>query len=145
LEFSDKYKKLGQILSQKLRDENYEAYLERKEYAKSMTFEEYMQLPRNSNYAPEFQKLDDERFEFLNSLNEEQLDILDKMMLSLLDNTAFNFLREIEENLDENESIGLIINGVKVEEITKEFLSGTLFGEYFLWLEKNSKYGKFQH
>ncbi|NND77804.1 MAG: hypothetical protein HKN39_06440 [Flavobacteriales bacterium] len=145
MEFSDKYKKLGQILSQKLRDENYKAYLERKEYAKSMSLEEYKQLPRNSNYAPGFQKLDDERFEFLNSLNEGQLEILDRMMLSLLDNTAFNFLREIEEYLDEDESIGITIDGVNVEKITQEFLSGTMFGEYFLWIENYSKYGKFQH
>ncbi|MEZ4933960.1 MAG: hypothetical protein R2788_17780 [Saprospiraceae bacterium] len=145
MEFSDKYKKLGQILSQKLRDENYEAYLERKEYAKSMTLKEYKQLPRNPNYAPEFQKLDDERFEFLNSLNAEQIKILDRMMLSILDNTAFNLLREIEENLDEDESIGLTIDGVNVEKIAQEFLSGTMFGEYFLWVEKYSNYGKFQH
>jgi hypothetical protein len=78
-------------------------------------------------------------------LNEEQLEILDRMMLNLIDNTAFNFLREVEENLDEDESIGLTINGVTVEEITQEFLSGTMFGEYFLWIEKNNKYGKFQH
>ena len=72
MELSDKYKKLGQILTQKLRDENYEVYLERKKYAKSMSIEEYKQLPINSNYAPEFQKLDDERFKALNSFNEEQ-------------------------------------------------------------------------
>jgi hypothetical protein len=145
LEFSEKYKKLGRILTQKLRDENYEAYLERKKYAKSMSIEEYEKLPKNPNYAPEFQKLDDERFEFLNSLNEEQLKILDRLMLNLLDDAAFNFLREIEENLDEDESIGLTIEGEKVEKITHEFLSGTMFGEYFLWIENNSKYGKYQH
>ena len=145
MEFSDKYKKLGQILTQKLRDENYEAYLERKKYARSMSIEEYKELPRNPKYAPEMQNLDDERFEFLNSLDEKQLKVLDRMVLNLLDDTAFNFLREIEENLDEAKSIGLTIDGEKVEKITREFLSGTIFGEYFLWIEKNSKYGKFQH
>jgi len=38
----------------------------------------------------------------------------------------------------------LTINGKKVENINTEFLSGTLFGEYFLWIEKNSKFGEFQ-
>ncbi len=142
---SDKYKKLGEILTRKLRDENYKTYLERKKYAKSISIEEYRQIPRNPNYSEEFKKLDDERFEFLNSLNDKQLRTLDKLMLNLLDETAFNFLREIEENLEENESIGLTIEGEKVEKMTNELLSGSLFGEYFLWIEENSKYGKFQH
>lgn len=145
MEHSDKYKKLGKILTQKLRDENYQAYLERKEYAKSISIEEYKQLPRNQNRDPEFQKLDDERFEFLNSLNSKQLETLDKLILNLIDDTAFNFLREIEENLNEKERIGMTIEGEKVETISSEFLSGTMFGEYFLWIEENSKYGKYQH
>ena len=142
--FSKNHEELGEIIVQKLRDENFEQFLESSNYAKSISADAYYKLPRNPNYDPEQQKLDDDRFDFLNSLNEKQSEVLSKMILNILDSTAFNFLREIEENLDEDESIGLTINGDKVENISDELLSGTLFGEYFLWLEENSKYGKFQ-
>ena len=74
-----------------------------------MTLEEYYQMHWNPNYDPESQKTDDERFEFLNSLKSKQLEQLDKLILSILDSTAFNFLREVEENLMEDKSIGLTI------------------------------------
>ncbi|MFK7972086.1 MAG: hypothetical protein AB8F95_17085 [Bacteroidia bacterium] len=144
MEISFKYKKLGQILIQKLRDENYELYLERKEHTRSISHEEYKRSQISQHASPELQKLYDERFEFLKSLSEEQLRVLDKLVLHLLDSTAFNFLREIEENLDEDKSIGLTIDGENIEKTAEEFLSGTMFGEYFLWIEKNSKYGDFQ-
>ena len=99
---------------------------------------------KKKNLLPEFQKLNDERFEFFNSLTEKQTETLNRIVLNILDSTAFNFLREVEENLDENKSIGMTINGKKVENISSELLSGTLFGEYFLWVEKNSKFGEFQ-
>lgn len=144
MEFSKNYKNLGEIIVQKLRDENFESFLESKTFAKSLSIEEYYKLPRNPNYDKEQQKLDDERFDFLNSLNEKQSEVLNKLIINILDSTAFNFLREVEENLDKDKSIGLTINGNKVESFSNELLSGTLFGEYFLWLEDNSKYGAFQ-
>lgn len=145
MEFSENYIELGKIVVKKMRDENFENYIKIRDYGKSMSIKQYSELPRNSNLAPEFQKLNDERFEFFNSLNEMQTETLNRIILNILDSSSFNFLREIEENLEENNSIGLTINGEKVESITTEFLSGTLFGEYFLWIEKNSKFGKFQH
>ena len=52
-----------------------------------------------NNYTIEFQKLNDERFEFFNSLTEKQTETLNRIVLNILDSTAFNFLREVEENL----------------------------------------------
>ena len=144
MEYSKDYKELGEIIVKKLRDENFEYYVKNRDFGKSMTEKEYSELPRNPNLAPEFQKLKDERFEFFNGLNDKQTEILNRIVLNILDSAAFNFLREIEENLDDNKSIGLTVNGQKVENITTELLSGTLFGEYFLWTEKNSKFGEFQ-
>ena len=134
----------AKIIIKKLRDENFKYYLDLKKRAGSMSLEEYYKLPRNPNYVPELQKIDDERFEFLNSLDETQKKALDKLMLNSLDSTAFNFLREIEENLNKEKSIGLTINGKKIEEYTKQLLSGTLFGEYFIWCENFSDFGEFQ-
>ncbi|WP_298545665.1 hypothetical protein [uncultured Aquimarina sp.] len=144
MEHSRNHNELAEIIVKKLRDENFEQFLKSKDYAKSMSSEKYWKKPRNPNLDKELQKLLDERFDFLNRLSERDSGILERMILNILDSTAFNFLREIEENLEENKSIGLSINGEKVEKITTELLSGTLFGEYFLWLEKNSKYGNFQ-
>jgi hypothetical protein len=144
MEFSKDYKELGEIIVKKLRDENFEYYAQNRDFGKSMTEKEYSELQRNPNLAPEFQELKDERFEFFNGLNERQTEILNRIVLNILDSAAFNFLREIEENLDDNKSIGLTINGQKIENITTELLSGTLFGEYFLWAQKNSKFGEFQ-
>ena len=144
MDFSKDYKELGEIIVKKLRDENFEYYEKNRDFGKSMSKKEYSELPRNPNLVPEFQKLEDERFEFFNGLNERQIEILNRLVLNILDSTAFNFLREIEENLNDSKSLGLTINGHQVENITTEFLSGTLFGEYFLWTEKNSKFGEFQ-
>ena len=135
---------LGEIIIKKLRDENFESFLAQRKQAESITLEEYKKLPKNPNYAPELQKIDDERFELLNSLNENQKQILDKLILNILDSTAFNILREIEENLDNENGIGLTINRKKIEEINQDFLSGTLFGEYFLWCQNFSKFGEYQ-
>ena len=144
MEFSKNYVELGEIIVKKMRDENFENYIRIRDYGNSMSLKQYSELPKNPNLAPELQKLSDERFEFFKSLNEMQTEILNRIILNILDSCSFNFLREIEENLEENNSIGLTINGEKVENITTEFLSGTLFGEYFLWTEKNSKFGEFQ-
>ncbi|WP_144894325.1 hypothetical protein [Flavobacterium tiangeerense] len=140
-----KLEKFAEILIQKLRDENYEFYLSQKNYSQSMTLDEYNQKSKNPNYDTESQKTDDERFEFLNSLSAKQIEQLDKLILSTLDSTAFNFLREVEENLLTDKSIGMTIEKHNVEQFTKELLSGTLFGEYFLWCKQKSKFGKYQY
>ena len=145
LTYMDKLNEFGKIIVDKLRDENFEYYLGLRKKADSMTIEEYYNLPRNINYESELQKNDDEKFELLNSLNEAQKQALDKLILNMLDSNSFNFLREVEENLDENKSIGLTITGEKIEENTNDLLSGTLFGEYFIWCEKFSKFGKYQY
>ena len=144
-QFSDQYRALGQIITQKLRDESFAHYQQMKDFAKSMSAAEYRELERNPRLDPALQRLKDERFELLNQLDNRQTEILDRLVLSVIDLTAFNFLREVEEHLDEEESIGLTIKGQKVEGIADEFLSGTLFGEYHQWVEEHSKYGSVQH
>lgn len=140
----ERLERFAEIIVRKLRDENYEFYINQKKHSQSMTLDEYNSKPRNPNYDQELQKIDDQRFEFLNSLNKNQLNQLDKLILSTLDLTTFNFLREVQENLFEDNSIGLTIESQKIEELTKHLLSGTLFGEYFLWCEQKSKFGKYQ-
>jgi hypothetical protein len=83
-----------------MRDENFENYIRIRDYGKSMCMEQYSELPRNSNLAPEFQKLNDELFEFFNSLNEVQTESLNRIILNILDSSSFNFLRGIEEILE---------------------------------------------
>ena len=143
MEFSKDYKDLAEIIVSKFRDENFKNYLEYKEYCLQTSKEEFEK--RFENMAEDLALIEKERFEFYNSLSNKQRDTLDKLMLNSFDDTAFNVLREIEENLDEAESIGLTINGKPIEKIREEFWSGTCFGEYFMWLEQKSNYGKYQH
>jgi len=139
-----KLEKFAEIIN-KLRNEKYEFYLSQKDFSQSTTIEEYYQKPRNPNYDPESQKTDDERFEFFSGLSSIQIEQLDRLILSTLDSTAFNFLREVEENLLTDKSIGMTIEKHNIEQLTKELLSGTLFGEYFLWCEQKSRFGKYQY
>ncbi len=142
MDFSKDYKDLAEIIVSKFRDENFKDYLEQKEYCLQTSKEEFGK--RFENMAEDLAAIEKERFEFYNSLSTEQRDTLDKLILKSFDAAAFNVLREIEENLDEHKSIGLTINGKPVEQIINEFWSGTCFGEYFMWLEQKSKYGKYQ-
>lgn len=144
MESSKNYNDLAEIIIKKLRDENFQYYMQNRDFGKSMNEKEYSELPKNPNLAIELQELRDERFEFFNGLTQKQTEILNRIILNILDSTAFNFLKEIEENLCENESIGLTINGQKVDNIMSELISGSFFGEYFVWTEKISKYGEFQ-
>ena len=139
------YCDLGEIIVKKLRDENFKHFLNSLTYSKSISLEEYNKIPKNNNILEEFRKNTDNNFKFLNSLDGFQTEELKKLILRVLDNTAFNFLREIEENYIDDRSIGLSFRGNDIKEIYDKFLSGTFFGEYFLWLEKFSSYGKFQH
>ena len=140
-----KYNDFGKAIIEKLRDENFSNYLKSTELARKITKEDYYNLERNKNYDSNLQKIDDERFEFINSLDDNQKEQLDRLILKTLDATAFNFLREVEESFHFNESIGLIFKGKSIEDIYDEFLSGTFFGEYFLWINKFSKYGEYQY
>ena len=140
-----KHDDFGRKIVEKLRDENYDNYLNQADSARKISLKEYHDLPKNEEYDPNLKKIEDERFEFINGLSDKQKEQLDKLILQTLDATAFNFLREIEEGLHDNKSIGLTFQGSSIAEIYNEFLSGTFFGEYFLWLEKFSKHGEFQH
>lgn len=141
--FSKEYKDLAKIIVSKFRDENFKNYLEYKEYCLQTSKDDFEK--RFENMAEDLALIEKERFEFYNSLSKKQSDSLDKLILNSFDDTAFNVLREIEENLNEAKSIGLTVNGQPIEKIRNEFWSGACFGEYFLWLEQKSNYGKYQH
>ena len=63
MEFSKGYKEFGEIIVKKLRDENFENYVNNRDFGNSMSEKEYFELAINSNLAPELQQLKDERFE----------------------------------------------------------------------------------
>lgn len=144
MKFSKEYNKLAKTVVHKFRDENFKMYKEYQTYCLKTSNEKFY-ANINPNKAEEFKSNEKERFEFYSSLNESQLRILDKLILNILDHSAFNVLREVEENLETDEGIGLTVDGKPIENINHEFLSGTCFGEYFLWLENESEFGNYQH
>ncbi len=141
----DKYNSLGKLIVKKLRDETYDNYKKEIDNSKSLSVEEYYQLPRNIEYDKNLQNIEDERFEFFKSLNEKQKEQLDKLILKTLDETAFNILREIEDGHSLGESISLKFNNTSIDDVYDEFLSGTFYGEYFLWLKSFSDFGEYQY
>lgn len=144
MEFSENYVEFGKKIIRSLRDNTYKNYEQLLNYSQSMTLDEYKNLPKNPNIDEKIQENIDDSFKFLNSLNSFQTKQLSKLILKTLDDTAFIFLREIEEGLIDNDSIGLTYKGKDIKHIYNEFLSGTFFGEYFLWAENYSLYGKVQ-
>jgi len=142
MNFSKDYISFGTKIIENFRDKNYKSYKQLLEYSQSMTLEEYDNIHKNPNIDKKIQENVDNSFKFLNSLNKFQTEQLNKLVLKTLDDTAFFFLREIEEGLIINESIGLTYKGKEISNIYNEFLSGTFFGEYFLWAENYSLYGK---
>tara|TARA_R110001583_G_scaffold60219_13_gene179047 strand:- start:1335 stop:1772 length:438 start_codon:yes stop_codon:yes gene_type:complete len=145
MSIQNKYNEFGKKIVEKLRDENYKSYLKQNKLPREISLEEYYKLPRNNEYDPSLQKIDDERFEFINSLSNKQKAQLDKLILKTLDESAYNLLRTIEEDFFTKKSIGLTYEGKSLEEIYGEFLSGSFFGEYFLWIGKFSGYGGYQY
>jgi len=80
-----KYEKFGRLIVSKLRDEVYSNYLEESTNTRLTSKVAYYKKDRNPNYDSDFQKTDDERFEFFNSLNENQKEQLDKLILKTID------------------------------------------------------------
>lgn len=139
------HKSFAKLIVKEFRDKNYANYLKNAQFSRSITLDEYSNLPKNEDYDKELQKTDDNRFEFINSLNEKQKKQLDLLILKTLDEVAFNFLKEVDQDYHFKEKLGLTFKGKNIDNIYNDFLSGSFFGEYFLWLEKFSKFGKYQH
>lgn len=137
--------KLGKTIISKLRDENFKSIQELLEYTRNLSLEEYRNIPRNQNLAPELQEAEDSKMEFLVGLNSEQSKQLEKFVLSIIDNSNFILLRAAEESQIQNEGIGITYDGIPASDFSSELISGTLFGEYFSWLESHSELGKFEH
>ena len=137
--------KLGKEFIYKLRDENFRNFKNQLNKAQETTLEEYQNRTKNPNIDPELQKTRDSKMEFLIGLNSEQSVQLEKLILSIIDNTNYLMLREAEESQTDNQGIGITFDGIPTSEFSQELLSGTLFGEYFSWLETHSELGKFEH
>lgn len=130
--------RLGRFLVNGLREEPLGIYFALKENALKNA------IP--SHFSEELKSERLREYELFKSLDEKQLMLLDTLMKSIIDNTAFSILREIQEAMDEcvgKEKIKLTIDGQKSTSL--DLLSGTLFGEYLLWVDKFSKYGEVKY
>lgn len=124
--------RLGKYIVRNLREEPFELYRSYKLNAVN-----YIQASA--------EKLEGERLELLRNLSSSQIAVLDKLVLNLLDSSSFFLLRSLQESMDGcngTENVSLNIDGTKANEL--DLSSGSLFGDYFEWLEKFSKYGKYQ-
>lgn len=126
--------RLGKFLVNALREEPLEIYYALKENALKNSIPEH--------FSEELKAEKVKEYELFQSLTENQLSQLDRLIKAIVDHTAFSVLRETQEAMDEcngKEKIKLTIEGENATEL--ELLSGSLFGEYLLWTDKFSKYG----
>ena len=121
-----------------MRDEAILLYESHKQNAKTKSL--------NTNQAKEFLDLEKERQKLIRGLKKSEIAALDKLILNIVDNAAFTLLRGIQESMDDcdgTENIELKIDGKKANEL--DLTSGSLFGDYFDWIQRFSRYGEFQH
>jgi|GEM_PF-2477972 len=134
--------KFGRTITRIFRSDNYESYLTERNYHRSQGVEELRnKLSPHLDSATKNLML--QKSTFYNSLTIEQIQVLDKLVLGILDNTAFNVMRALDENNINESGISLTIDNVYVRELPL-IGNGNLSGEYFDWVERFSKYGEFQ-
>jgi len=81
---------------------------------------------------------------FFNSLSQEQLDYFNNYVLKMIDSSAFCVMRAFDENTgDEDSDIEIKCKGINVVDLPL-IGNGNLSGEYLDWVDRFSKYGKFQ-
>tara|TARA_R110000764_G_scaffold232047_1_gene324026 strand:- start:55 stop:894 length:840 start_codon:yes stop_codon:yes gene_type:complete len=130
--------RLGKFIIHQMRDEAILLYESHKQNAKTKSL--------NSNQTKEFLDLEKERQKLIRGLKKSEIAALDKLILNIVDNAAFTLLRGIQESMDDcdgTENVELKIDGKKANEL--DLTSGSLFGDYFDWIQRFSRYGEFQH
>lgn len=132
----------GRTITRLFRNEIFENYLSEKENYR-ITDIEYFKNNLNPNFDELTKKTMLEKAIFYSTLTEDQLNTLDKIILGQIDNTAFNVLRGLDENKEEESGILLTVDHLDVR-LLPLIGNGNLSGEYFDWVERFSKYGKFQ-
>ena len=132
----------GRTIVEIFRESQYDMFLEQKKHIIKVGYDKYV-ADINPNICIDLKALMIERAALFASLTEEQNKILDRLILNLLDSTVFNVMRAVEENNSEITGFSVLINNKDVTKLP--LIGGSLFGEYFDWVERFSKYGKFQH
>ena len=136
-----KTENFGRAVVEAFREAQYDTFLEQKEHILKVGYNKYV-ADINPNISTDLKALMIERALFFTSLTDEQNKILDKIILNMLDFTAFNVMRTIEENNSGITDFSVLVDN---QDATKlPLIGGSLFGEYFDWVERFSKYGEFQ-
>ena len=133
----------GRTITRLFRNEIFENYLTEKNYYRNIKIEEFKKNI-NPNFDEQTRNLMLEKSVFYCSLTNEQIQTLDKIILGQLDSTAFNVMRSLDENNEEQTRIKLTINNLDARQLPL-IGNGNLSGEYFDWVERFSKYGEYQH
>ena len=131
----------GRAIVEIFRETQYDSFLEQKEYILKVGYDKYV-ASINPNISMDLKTPMIERASFFASLTDEQNKILNKLVLSILDSTAFNVMRAIEENNSEITDFSVLVGNKNVTKLP--LIGGSLFGEYFDWVKRFSKYGEFQ-
>lgn len=130
----------GRSVVQYFRDENielYNWYIDR--FTKRTMMEIENEIPKH--WAKELRQKHIRDAKFFNNLNEDQITFLNYFVKMLIDSTAMNVMRAIDENTgNENDFIEIKINNISATKLPM-IGNGNLSGEYLDWCERFSKFG----
>jgi hypothetical protein len=138
---TDEVEKLGRWVVKTLRDDTFKSHLRLKEEFVNIRNE------RKDTNKLISSNLSQNEVQFFSHLTDEQFAIIDRYILSLLDNAAFLFGSYIDEEIMRKEGdIQITVNNKNCEEISKDLIgNGNYSGEYFDWIERFSDFGDFEH
>lgn len=129
----------GRAVTKIFRNDIFEDYILERDRYKNPNFISTI----NPNLDESLKSIIIEKANFYTSLSDEQIEVLNKIILGTIDNIAFNVLRALDENDIDESGILLTVENKDVRDLPM-IGNGNLSGEYFDWIDRFSKYGKYQ-
>lgn len=142
-ELSNEMMFLVELVIKKLRDESFDSYLAQRKKLTYSNIDDYFKTLKNPNLSQDLQKIEDDRVNLFSKLTSQDFSILDKLVLSIIDDLLFNLLREFDET--DSNSFDVFIKSKSLETLRKELIgNGNFTGDFFTWTERFSKFGEIQ-
>ena len=143
IEYSASTDKFGKAVVKYFRDEIFQNFIDEKEHIINMCIDEFIKKMNSNTMVDELKNPIIEKAKLFCALTKEQIEILDRLLLSLLDSVTFNVMRALDENDKEKTGIELKVEGKDVRDL-RLIGNGMLSGEIFDWFPRFSKFGEYQ-
>ncbi|WP_255038568.1 hypothetical protein [Lacihabitans soyangensis] len=139
-ELSNEMMLLVELIIKKLRDETFQSYITEREKLAFFNKDEDFKKTKNRSINSDLNKLEEDKSNLFSNLSSQELKLLDKLVLNVIDNLLFNLLREFDEVNTNNWS--LHIESKNIETLRNELIgNGNFTGDFFTWASRFSKFG----